>query len=92
MSFYLYVIKSVAEEEADEWSGKMNETKKAIVTVGAQVKKEICENNKEIKEIKKEILENNKEVKKEVSEVKKEIKKEISVVNANINTKIGEVK
>ena len=46
---YLYEIKSAEEEEANEWTGKMNETKKTIVIVGAQIKKEISENNKEIK-------------------------------------------
>ena len=37
---YLYVIKAAGDgEEADEWTGKMNETKRAIVAVEANLEK-----------------------------------------------------
>ena len=48
ISSYLYDIKSAAEEEADEWTGKMNETKKAIQTVGTQVSTKIDQLNTKI--------------------------------------------
>ena len=54
--YHLYVIKQAGdEEELDDWTGKMNETKRTIMSVGADIKMvvntRIAENNTKIAEV-----------------------------------------
>lgn len=61
---YLFVIKAAGDgEQTDDWTGKMNETKRAIMTVGADIKKEITANTDAI----------NKMVVEKIDEVNKKI-------------------
>ena len=40
---YLFVIKAAGEgDEAEDWTGKMNETKRTIMSVGADIKKDVA--------------------------------------------------
>ena len=82
---YLFVIKAVGDgqEDDEDWAGKMNETKRAIIAVEANLKKEFnantASNNSKMNTINANIASNNASI----NDIK-------ITVNASINANVNE--